>query len=197
MGLGAKPDSVFNSLVQGTVVLSFSRIPIELDNEISTTALQCNIQKYSLPDFVAEMSFDHGPMGSFAVVPNSSQNDFSRTELSVDFILDSNMNNYNLLYRWLDVYKTQKYRSEKNTKDDKHWDAKQAFCPHVDLAIFDNRKTIKNLIRFHQVFINTVGGFSMDFTSDDPIIFTCKFNFNQIKMYSNPDNIREVIGDYI
>jgi hypothetical protein len=197
MTIGAKPNKVFNSLVQGTAVLAFSRLPILLDDTISTTALQCNIKKYAITDIVAEMQFDHGPMGTMAIVPNASQNDFSRTELAIDFILDSDMNNYNLLYRWLDVYKRLTYRTDKNTADGKHWDAKQAFCPYVDIAIFDNRKTIKNLIRFYQVFINTVGSLEQDFGSDAPIIFTCRFNFNQFLIYNTPDNINEVIGDYI
>lgn len=197
MNLGAKPDSVFNSLVQGTAVLSFSRIPIKLDNMISTTSIQCNIQKYSVPNIDAEMQFDRGPMGTVAVIPNASQNDFSSTVLSVDFILDENMNNYNLLYRWLDVYKRLTYRTEFNTPDGKHWDAKQAFCPFVDIAIFNNHKKIKNLLRFERVFITKIGSFTQDFSSDGPIIFTCDFLYDEFKIFSDPDNIREVIGDYI
>lgn len=194
---GAKPDKVFNSLVQGTAVLSFSRLPIVLDNDFSTTSLQCNIKKYGHPDIVAEMQIEHGPFGSTTIVPNAFQNDFSASDLSVEFILDEDMENYNLLYRWLDVYKRLTYRTEFNTPDGKHWDAKQAYCPYLDIAVFDNNKKIKNLLRYSKVFITNVGGFTQDFASSDPITFTCVFKFVEFHIFNKPDNIREVIGDYV
>lgn len=195
--IGAKPNKVFNSLVQGTGLLSFSRLPIILDDKLSTTSLQCNIKSYTIPDINAEILFDVGPFGIVTAVPTSTQIDARQNMLQIEFILDEDMTNYNLLYRWLDVYKRLTYRSETNTKDGKHWDAKQAFCPFVDVAMFNNNKIIKNVIRFEQVFITNVGSIAQDFSSDDPVIFSCRFVYNQFKIISDPDNINEVIGDYI
>lgn len=195
--VGARPDKVFNSMTQGGGVLSFSRLPIVIDNTISTTSLQCNIKKYGPPDFIAEMAVENGPFGTATIVPNSSQNNFDQSDLSVEFIMDEDMENYNLLYRWLDVYKRLTYRNDFNTPDGKHWDAKQAFCPYLDIAVFDNNKKIKNLLRFSRVYISRVGGYSMDFTSDEPVTFTCIFKFNEFHIYNTPDNINEHLGDYV
>lgn len=193
---GRLPDKVFNSLVQGTGVLSFSKLPMVVDNSLSTTSLQCNIVSYTVPPMRAEMRYDHY-LNAHTVVPTSSINDFSGSSLDVNFLVDSNLENYIILYNWLDVYKGQAYRTEKNTPDGKHWDAKQAYCPYVDILLMDNRNIVMSIIRFEQVYIETLGQLSQEFNSNQPVTVTASFKFNKFRVINNIDNINEIIGEYI
>ena len=112
-------------------------------------------------------------------------------------LVDSNFQNYILLYNWLDVYKRLTYRTNVNTPDGKNWDAKQAFCPYVDIIVYDNRNNVKSIIRFKEVFIESLSPLSQDFTSDEPVKVTASFKFNEFFITNNPDNINEIIGEWL
>lgn len=193
---GHLPNKVFNPLVQGTGVLSFSKLPIIVNNELSGESIKCNIKEYTIPDLEAEMLYDNF-FGHSVVVPTAKSVDFSKVSLSVTFIMDEDLENYSLLYRWLDVYKRLTHRSDKNTPNGKHWDAKQAFCPYADIMLYNNNNRVKTVIRFSHVFINTLSSFSQDFSSDEPITFTATFKFDEFFIYNNMDNINTVLGEYV
>lgn len=193
---GALPNKIFNPLVQGTGVLVFSKLPIIVDDTLSTTSIQCNIREYAVPEIKAEMQYDRF-LGATTVVPTSAVTDFSSVSLQVTFIADEDLDSYLLLYDWLDVYKRTTYRTDKNTPDMKHWDAKQAFCPYADICLMNNNNKVKTIFRFKRVFIETLGQLNQVFNSDEPVTFDAAFKFDEFFIYNKPDNINEIIGEYI
>jgi hypothetical protein len=194
---GHKPNKVYNNLVQGTGLLSFGKLPFLFEeNSLSAYSIQCNIKNYTLPTLTAEMLYDRF-LAHAAVVPTSSVNDYSALTLDVTLICDEDLENYTVMYRWLDVYKKTMYRTGNNTADEKHWDAKQAFCPVVDILIYNNNNVVKNIIRFKKVFITTLGGIFQDFLSDEPITFQASFKFDEFYIINDEQNINDALGEYV
>lgn len=193
---GHKPNKVFNPLVQGTGVLSFSKIPIIFDNTISSYSLQCNIKDYTMPGLRVEFQYDRTIAGHTTAVPTASVNDFSSVSLNVTMICDEDFENYTTLYRWLDVYKRLTYRSDFNTKDQLHWDAKQAYCPFVDIMLYNNNNRVKNIIRYKRVYLESIGDLFQDFSSDSPVVFSATFKFDEFFIYNDVDNINTALGEY-
>lgn len=192
-----KPEKIYNRLIDGTAVMFFSKLPIKHspDEDLSNEAIVCNIKGFAIPPVKADFStttFMHSSIN----VPNSKYNPYIGTTLNIAMILDEDMDNYTLLYRWLDVYNSTKYREDSNRPDGK-WDAQRAFCPFVDILVFDNNKTPKNIIRFKQVFINGLGGISQNFTSFSEVGFEASFLYNTFEIIKNPKDIEEVIGQYV
>lgn len=193
---GHKPNKVYNPLVQGTGVLSFSKIPIIFDNTISSYSIQCNIKSYTLPTFNVDFQYDTTIAGHTTHVPTASVNDFRQSSVNITLICDEDLENYTTLYRWLDVYKRLTHRSEFNTKDQKHWDAKQAYCPFVDIMMYNNNNRVKNIIRFKRVYLESLGGLSQDFSSDNPVTFDIALKFDEFFLYNDIDNINTALGEY-
>lgn len=194
---GHIPNKVYNNLVQGTGVLHFSKLPMILDNSLSSQSLVTNITSYSIPPIEAEMKYDHYIAQSTTVIPTSSFNDFSGNSLTINLIADEDLENYRLLLNWINLYKRTTNRTANNTMDGKFWDTKQAFCPYVDIMMYNNNNKIINVIRFRKVYINILGQLSQEFNSDAPVTFDASFKYVDFAVVNDPDNITSILGDSI
>ena len=196
---GPHSTKVLNRLVQGTGKVYFSILPIFLDqtDTLNNTSLEYNIKGFNWTGKAANFSINRF-MSFVNIVPNSDTNDFTNNPITMEFICDDTLDNYCLLQRWVDVYRSLEYRKEYNSPPGKPlvWDAQRAWCGFVDMIIGNNTREIVSILRFKHVFCSEVGDLTMNFSSSDEVTFTSTFKYNSWEIIRNPSDVEDVLQQY-
>ena len=191
---GPHLKKVLNRLIQGCSKMIFGPLPVYLDNDdtLNNQCLEYNISGFVWAGATAGFS-ENKFMGLINHVPNSMVND--NKEFTVEFIIDSGLDNYMLLRRWIDVYKTTENRLDSNSGpgEEEIWDAQRAYCDFVDVWVVNNMNWPVAIIRYEQVFCYDIGAITMNFSSDAELKATASFKYNRIKYIRNPSDVEQII----
>lgn len=196
---GPLPEKILNRLTNGTSTIVFGPLPVKLDfsDSLSTSSLESTIKGFNFTGKRANFSQNH-VAGQTINVPNASVNDFASDVLTIEFVADDLLDNYELMHRWLDVVMGLKYRYETNVVQGKgeFWDAQRAWCDYVDIIVGNNMRERIAILRFHHVFCESVGDVTVNFTQSEDIAFQCSFKYNRFEIIRKPTDIESILHDY-
>lgn len=193
---GPKLDRVLNRLVQGCSKMIFGPLPVFLheDDTLNNACLEYNISGFNWAGIIAGFSTSKF-MGTVIHVPNSDVND--NQEFMVEFIIDSNLDNYYLMRQWVSLYKSTVERLDSNSHigEQAIWDAQRAWCDFVDIWVVDNMNVPVAIIRYEQVFCYQVGDITMNFNSAQELKATANFKYNKVDIIRNPQDVQTILHD--
>lgn len=193
---GPYQEKVLNRLLQGCSKMVFGPLPIYLPKS-DTLNNQC--LEYNISSFIwsgATAGFDKSKFMGFEIqVPNSEVND--NEDFTVEFIVDEYLNNYGLLRKWVDLYRSTEDRLDSNEvrTQNEIWDAQRAWCDFIDVWVVNNMNWPTAIIRYEQVFCVGVGSITMNFASADELRSTATFKYNRCRIIRDPHDIEETINN--
>lgn len=179
---GVPSDRVYNALGQGTAKALFSNIPVVVKEEdnASTVSLEMTIKAIKLPQLSAEMADLHymhatytHPIGSFTY----------NGDLSLSFVVDDKMDNYFILYKWLNMYKKHDFSPSDNSKmlGKPGFTFRQARCDELTVRWGDNILDTINSMVFYRARLKALSPLSVVFNSSESIVVDATFAIDDMR----------------
>lgn len=191
---GPYQEKVLNRLQQGCSKMIFGPLPVHLPKS-DTLNNQC--LEYNISSFIwsgANAGFDKSKFFGFEIhVPNSQVNE--NEDFTVEFIVDEYLNNYGLLRKWVDLYRSTEDRLDSNNVrgSEEIWDAQRAWCDFVDIWVVNNMNWPTAIIRYEQVFCTGIGPISMNFASAEELKSTATFKYNKSTIIRDAHDLDNII----
>lgn len=196
---GPHTTKVLNRLVQGTSRIYFGILPVVLheDDTLNNNCLESTIRGFNWTGRIANFSISRF-QNYVNIVPNADVNDYTNNPVTVEFVCDDTLDNYCLLHKWVNVYRTLEDRKEYNNPPGKPavWDAQRAYCSHMDIIVANNTREVVSILRFKHVFCDSVGDITMNFNSAEEVSFTSSFKYNDWEIIRNPHDVEEALQQY-
>ena len=189
---GVPSDRVYNALGQGTAKALFSNIPVVIKEEdnASTVSLELTIKSTRLPQLSAEMTDLHymhatysHPVGSFTY----------NGDVSISFVVDDKMDNYFVLFKWLNMYKKHDYspKDNSNIPGKPGFTFRHARCEELTVRWGDNILNIINSMVFYRARIKSLSPLSVVFNSAESVTVDATFAVDDMRWDRYPDDTED------
>jgi hypothetical protein len=162
--------SLLNTFHSDSFKVVFSNIPqVSIDSEkIKMGVLNNYVKAVTLPDYTLEV-VKSDFMDMSRLNPSSRyNNEFS--QLTIEFKLDEDMENYFYLHKWIN-----ELRKGNATKNDTL--LHESNIKSIQIILKDNQKRNRKIITFKECCLLSLGSLPLEFGSSQEILFTCTFDY--------------------
>ena len=190
---GKPIDNVANILNQGHSKIVIGDIPISFD-EVDAPAIEsinANIKDFRCPGFTLKLAREYYYKAT-THVPITEDNEYYDEPLTVEMFMDSRMENYWTLYRYMETLqsgKTGGWVSNDDTDsvyDNKgHYKNRLAYIPKIDIIMGDAVHQRYQTMRFSRCYLTKLDSIPMiqPGSSPKPITFIASFVFSKREIF--------------
>jgi len=159
-----------NSFHSSKWKLTFSNIPT------ITSFSNLGLYEYFVKGFnIPELSIDMMNINfhSSTIRSPMSKENMDLSNLSIEFKVDENMDNYYNLYHWM-----QSIRYGDVTEEI----LRQSYIKGINLVLLDNQRNPTKTFKFTNAFLTNLGGLNLTMTNDSEVSFSTNFTYEEVQV---------------
>lgn len=151
----------------------FSNIPTETNKKVDMSIFDSFAKSVIMPDFSVETVPTLSQKG--ATINPVSQYNFNQSVLTLEFKISENVENYFLLWDFLNIIRYHKKTPGFKT-------LKDTVIKSIDLQFLNNEKNNMGKFRFTNAIITNLGSLSLDMGVAEEVTFAVSFEFEECKL---------------